>query len=84
MKKLVNLGLVATLALAFGSGVSLLLVISRMIYTGNLGYAFLIWNLFLAWLPFIFAIFAQDEFRKSSRSNSGSRWRLRSSARIRP
>ena len=29
---------------------------ARVLFTGNIRYAFLIWNLFLAWLPLVFAI----------------------------
>ena len=49
------------LALTFGSGVSVALVIARIVYTRRFEYAFLIWNLFLAWLPLIFALLAHDQ-----------------------
>jgi uncharacterized membrane protein len=65
---------IPTLALVFGSGVSVALVIARVIYTRNFSYAFLIWNLFLAWLPFLFALLARDEFRSGARPMS--RWRF--------
>jgi uncharacterized membrane protein len=65
---------VPTLALAFGSAVSVALVIARVIYTRNLSYAFLIWNLLLAWLPLVFALLARDEFRAGTRPLS--RWRF--------
>src|SRR5947207_3443156 len=65
---------IPTLALLFGSGVSVALVIARVIYTQHLSYAFLVWNLFLGWLPFVFALFACDEFRSKSKSNW--RWRF--------
>lgn len=36
-------------------GFSLLLVVTRMIITQELTYVFIAWNLFLAWLPFVFS-----------------------------
>jgi uncharacterized membrane protein len=44
------------LALTFASTVSMMLLTMRTFYTGYLLFGFLIWNLFLAWLPFLFAI----------------------------
>ena len=64
---------VPTLALIFGSGVSVALVAARIIYTWKIYYAFLIWNLFLAWLPFLFALLACDEHRAARRH---WRWRF--------
>ena len=49
------------LALTFASGVSVLLVIARIIWTERIAYTFLIWNLFLAWLPLVFALLACNE-----------------------
>ncbi len=46
------------LGLCFASGVSVALVLARIGWTGNFRYAFLIWNLFLAWLPLGFALAA--------------------------
>ena len=54
------------IALTFASGVSVALVIARIFWTGNLHYAFLVWNLFLAWMPLVFALMAQDNYRASS------------------
>jgi uncharacterized membrane protein len=48
------------------SGTSLTLVFARMIWTGNLNYSFLVWNLFLAWLPMMFALLACEEYRNGS------------------
>ena len=50
----------------FASAVSVALVSARILWTGKLRYAFLIWNLFLAWLPFCFALLACDKYRKVS------------------
>ena len=54
---------VPMLALTFASGVSVALVIARVLWTGNLRYGFLAWNLFLAWLPLVFALFAYEKFQ---------------------
>lgn len=57
------------LALTFATGVCLALVSIRILWSRNLHYAFLIWNLFLAWLPLVFSLLACDCYRKrSSRS----------------
>jgi uncharacterized membrane protein len=64
------------LALVFASGASLALVLARVAWTGNIENAFLAWNLFLAWLPLIFAFLACEEYRL--RRNPG--WRFLSLA----
>jgi uncharacterized membrane protein len=51
-----NEALVPVLTLAFASAVGLALVFARMVWTENLRYSFLVWNLFLAWLPLLFAL----------------------------
>jgi uncharacterized membrane protein len=57
------------LALLFTSGVGVALVLARILLTGNIKYGFLLWNLFLAWLPLLFALLACDEFNsRASRS----------------
>ena len=50
------------LALSFASVVSVALVAARVVWTGELFYAGLAWNLLLAWLPLVFALLARDEF----------------------
>jgi len=52
------------LALLFASGASLALIAGRILWTGRLTYLFLVWNLFLAWLPLVFALLACDEYRR--------------------
>lgn len=52
------------LALIFASFVCVALVSARIALTGNLRYSFLIWNLFLAWLPLVFALYAVGLYRK--------------------
>lgn len=44
------------LALLASSGVSVLFLSVRMIVAGNTNFSFMVWNLFLAWLPVIFAL----------------------------
>ncbi|MDR3456178.1 MAG: DUF1361 domain-containing protein [Verrucomicrobiae bacterium] len=60
------------LALMFASAVCAVLVATRLIMDGNLRYAFLGWNLFLAWLPLIFALLLCDQHVQGGRR----RWRL--------
>jgi uncharacterized membrane protein len=61
------------LALIFASGVSVGLIAARIIWTGNIRYGFLAWNLVLAWLPLLLALFACDEYRE----NPARKWRFR-------
>jgi uncharacterized membrane protein len=60
------------LALTFASAVCVGLVLARIISTGNLRYCFLVWNLFLAWLPLVFALLAQETFERQGAWS----WRL--------
>jgi uncharacterized membrane protein len=54
-------------AVIFASGVSVALVLARIAWTGHIRqHAFLIWNLFLAWLPLVFALLACREYEKKS------------------
>jgi uncharacterized membrane protein len=55
------------LAASFGSAVSVVLVIARMIWMRDTYYAFLIWNLFLAWLPMVFVLFAREHQQPGTR-----------------
>lgn len=57
------------LALAFATAVSTALVLARIVWTENLRYAFLVWNLFLAWLPLLFSLLACEHYRKGTRAN---------------
>ena len=63
---------VPVLTLIFASGVSVALVFARIAWTGKFRYAFLIWNLFLAWMPLFFALIAADRFR----AGCGRNWRF--------
>jgi uncharacterized membrane protein len=51
------------LALTFASAVSVVLVAARILLTGNIHYGLLIWNLFLAWFPLVFAVLAHECYR---------------------
>src|SRR5260221_673499 len=59
------------LALTFASGVCLALVSARIIWTRELRYGFLLWNLFLAWLPLLFALLACEKYRNGSARSWG-------------
>ena len=60
------------LALTFASGTCVAMVIARILWTGNVRCSFLVWNLFLAWLPLVFAVLAADEYQRAS----GRSWRF--------
>jgi len=64
------------LALTFASAVSVALVAARIVWTAKLYYSFLIWNLFLAWLPMLFALLACEKYQRAS----GRDWRFLSLA----
>ena len=55
---------VPAVALTFASAVSVFLVLARVAWTWKFHYAFLIWNLFLAWIPFLLAVFVYDRWRR--------------------
>ena len=63
---------VPMLALSFASAVSVALVAARIIWTRDFVYASLVWNLFLAWVPLVFALLAGDEFYVGT----GRNWRF--------
>jgi uncharacterized membrane protein len=44
------------LALLLASILTTTMVVVRIVYTGHYAYLFLVWNLILAWLPFLFAL----------------------------
>jgi uncharacterized membrane protein len=60
------------LALLFASVTGVALVGARIVVTRNIQYGFLIWNLFLAWLPMLFALLACGKFRAGEHRN----WRF--------
>jgi uncharacterized membrane protein len=62
------------LALMFATGVCVALVFARILSAHNISYGFLAWNLFLAWLPLIFALLIRDRYVRGERRG----WRLAS------
>lgn len=54
-------------AMLFASAICFLLVLGRVLWTANIHYAFLVWNLLLAWLPLMFALLAEDHFHERQR-----------------
>lgn len=54
-------------AMTFASLVCGIVVIGRVLWTGNIRYSFLVWNLFLAWLPLVFALIARDNYREGEK-----------------
>jgi uncharacterized membrane protein len=57
---------VGALLLASGFGVTMVLV--RVAYTGTSNYGNLVWNLFLAWVPFVVALVVYDQHRRGASS----------------
>jgi uncharacterized membrane protein len=69
------------LALVFASLTGVALVAARIVVTRNVHYGFLIWNLFLAWMPLGFALLACEKFRAGENrgwrfATLGSLWLL--------
>jgi uncharacterized membrane protein len=60
-----RIGVVVSLALASFGACGLVLV--RNLYTGNDNFRYLIWNLFLAWAPFLLALLFYDGQRRGMR-----------------
>lgn len=58
---------IAVGALLFASVVCLALFVARVIFVRNLAHVGMLWNLFLAWLPMIFALTAYNLARSSRR-----------------
>jgi uncharacterized membrane protein len=56
-------------ALVMSSTLCLGLLVLRVIHTGSYGHIFLVWNLFLAWMPMIMALGAYNFHKRHSRLN---------------
>jgi uncharacterized membrane protein len=59
--------LVTVLGLFAGSLFCVALVLVRNAHTGNVNFRYLIWNLFLAWIPFALSVFVYDRWRRRRR-----------------
>lgn len=56
--------MVALACLALLSALSVAMVVVRIAYTGDSHYSFMLWNLFLAWIPFGLALLVYDGHRR--------------------
>src|SRR5207244_1865466 len=56
--------LATVLGLFVASLFCIALVTVRNVHTGNVNFRYLIWNLFLAWIPFALAVFVYDRWRR--------------------
>ena len=63
-----RIAIVAALALASLGCCALVAV--RVLYTGVPNFTYLIWNLFLAWIPFVLAILVYDGQRRGTRRSA--------------
>jgi uncharacterized membrane protein len=63
---------IPVLAMLIASSTSVALVVARIIWTGRFSYSFLVWNLFLPWLPMVFALLACERYQ----GTSGRDWRF--------
>ena len=60
--------LATLILLGLGSLFCVALVLVRNVHTGNVNFRYLIWNLFLAWIPFVLAVFVYDRWRRRGAS----------------
>jgi uncharacterized membrane protein len=56
--------LLTVVGLAAGSLFCVALVIVRNVHTGSPNFRYLVWNLFLAWIPFVLAVIVYDRWRR--------------------
>ena len=61
---------------AFASAVACVLLVARIVLSGNWRQLYLPWNLFLAWLPLLFACLAA----RADAMTASNRWRFRAHA----
>jgi len=64
MQRLSDRRIATFFALLLASGACCALVLVRMQQTGEIHYRFLVWNLFLAWIPFLVALVLYDGARR--------------------
>lgn len=62
----------ALYAVALSSMLALAIFAARVSLTGTRAYSFLVWNLLLAWIPYLMSLWADAEHRRAPRQ----RWRL--------
>jgi uncharacterized membrane protein len=60
--------LVTLFGLLAASAFCVALVVVRNIHTGNGDFRYLVWNLFLAWIPFVLAVVVYDRWRRRGAS----------------
>ena len=60
--------LVTLIGLVAASAFCVALVVVRNIHTGNGDFRYLVWNLFLAWIPFVLAVVVYDRWRRRGAS----------------
>lgn len=53
------------ITMAVSSALSVVLLYARIQWSGSIYYTFLVWNLFLAWIPFMFSIFLAEAVAKN-------------------
>jgi uncharacterized membrane protein len=58
--------IVALLSLLLSSAFAVALFVARALYTGSDHYRNLLWNLFLAWIPFVVALVVYDRHRRGA------------------
>ncbi len=46
------------LPILFSTGLAMILMTARIVYSRNITFVFLVWNLFLAWIPYLAALWA--------------------------
>src|SRR5690242_8692497 len=54
-------------ALVFASALDVALLVGRIVETREQSYRFLAWNLLLAWIPLVVALWVYDAFRRDGR-----------------
>jgi uncharacterized membrane protein len=64
--------IIPVLALLFATGVGVVVTALRAQWSGNIRYLVLVWNLFLAWLPLLFALAVYQRHQRGERRG----WRL--------
>ena len=61
-----NERLLVLMGLGLASALCVALELFRELHFGALGFRFLVWNLILAWIPLLLALFVYDRYRRGS------------------